>query len=155
MSEANDGTGPDVTVEVHASPEPAGESGAGVEVVEGAEVEPVAEAAVEIATIEANRDVTIAAIHAEQEIAVHEAISESVSNSELEACRTRITELETANTLLTAEVARLTPPPSEEPPPSPAVEVAEAENVEVVGPRENQEPAPEPEKPRRKPHKWI
>lgn len=161
MSESN-GNGPVVAVEVHAGEEPAGEGGAGNEVVEGAAVEPVAEAAVEIARIEGETAVAVAAIEAETSLEHHElsvremeALNEHVDNSELEQCRTEISELKATNTLLAAEVARLTPPPSEEAPPSPAVEVAEAENVEVVGLRENQEPAPEPEKPKRKPHRWI
>jgi len=161
MSEANE-NGPDIAVEIHASPEGAGEGGDGGQVVEAAAVEPVAEAAVEVARIEADRDVTIAAIEADasiehRELSIEEnrVFAEGLANSELEQCRTKIAELETANSLLTAEVARLTPPPSEEPPPSLQVEVEGAENVEVVGPRENQEPAPEPEKPKRKPHRWI
>lgn len=161
MSEDH-GNGPGVTVEVHAGAEPAGEGGAGNEVVEGAAVEPVAEAAVEIARIEGETAVTLAAIEAETSLEHHElgvremeALTELNANSELEECRTQLAAAEAANLALTAEVARLTPPPSEALPPSLAAEPEAEPSVEVVGPRENLEPAPEPEKPKRKPHRWI
>lgn len=152
MSESHDG--PTIVV-VTPSQGEAGKTGEGGEVQASDEVEAVSEvadAAVEIARIEADRDVTLAVI--QEEASVDRA--EAYASEELEQCRLRIAELEGQNTAQAMELERLTHPPSSELPLNPQ---PEAEAVVVVAepePAASQEAeAPEPEKPRRKPHRWI
>jgi hypothetical protein len=118
-------------------------------------VEPVAEAAVEIARIEAERDITVAAIQAE----TTEAALEAQTNAELERCRTRIAELETVLAEKEKAIAALSTQPlivetvEEAPPPNPPFE--SASNVETpVSPVPAAEPAPEP-KVRHRALRWI
>jgi len=154
MSDAN---GPTVVVVTSGEGE-AGEGSEGGEiqaVAEAEATEEVADAAVEIARIEADRDVTLAAISAETTEAIHE----SFSNQELEQCRLRIAELEGENTALRTQLesqpALLIPVQSEEPPPNPPLEL---ESAKEDGPRESQEApaqAAEPPSQKRKPLRWI
>lgn len=160
MSEASNGP---VAVEVNVGAEGEGEGGHVGEVAASEALEPLAEAAVEVARIEADRDTEIARIEADTSLEHHElnvqeteALNELSEKSELEQCRTRIAELEGQNTVLLTELALLkppTPPQSEEPPPN---QPDQPESVEaVLDPEREESPAPEPEKPRRKPHRWI
>jgi len=152
MSEAN-GTGPTVIVV------PAGEEtpvvvSEGGEIQAPAAVEEVSDAAVQIAEIEADRDIALAVIRNEGEAEWNEARQ----NEELQSCRLRIAELEGENTALKTELEQRPPLiqvlspeplPNPEPEPAPVVEAVELEPVE--SPAE----APEPEKPRRKALRWI
>lgn len=155
MSEAN-GSGPTIVVVTPGEETPGG-SGEGEQVearAEAAVVAEVADSAVQIAEIEAERDITLAAISAE----TTETIVTAEQNEELERCRLRIAELEGLSTAQMEELqtlrAQLIPPLSQEPPPSPPPPV---ESAEEAGPRESQEAAPveEPPKVKRKPLRWI
>jgi hypothetical protein len=156
MSEAHDGPGAGVTVEVHASPEPAGEGGDGGQVVTA----PEAAAAVEIAAINAGRDIALAEIENEGAAAR----AEAWSNEELEGWRNRVAELEgqvaglqEANRTLEATVAALTPPPSPEPPPNPPEpDPSPASGEEpALAPVESPSQAEEPPPPRRRGIRWT
>lgn len=158
MSEANDGPGVEITVAVDAAPEGQGEGGASGEVGEAEALEPIAEAAVEIAQIEADRDVALAVIHNEGEAAWNEARA----NEELEQCRTTIARLEGELEALRnppVVAVELIPEPSPEPPLSPPE--AASESMEEGGPRESpvepaeEPPAAEPPKPKRPRLRWI
>lgn len=151
MSETHDADGPTVVVVAPGqgeTPEVAG--GAEVEAPGGGEA--VAEAAVEIAAIEAERDVTLAVIAAEAEGERMDAVLELDQSAELEACRTRIAGLEAENLALTAQLTLLQSE-SEPPPSQPEAEAEVVVNVEE-GPPEA-ETAPEPEKPKRRPLRWT
>lgn len=157
MSEASDGPAVVVVVEGEEGTGGDGHSGEVETALEVAAVEEVADSAVEIARIEADRDVTIEAIRAE----TTEAMLEASAASELEHWRTRaqtaeaaLTERETAEPLTSAVLVEL--PPSPPPPPSESMEEdgLRESPVEVVA-VEEAAPAPEPEKPKRKPHRWI
>lgn len=116
----------------------------------------VVNAAVEIARIEAERDVNLA----ELAIVETEVRHEAYSNEEAEQWRLTAARLEGENTALRAEVEALKTPLilelSPEPPPSPPLEVvaeepdpALAENLEAVA------PPPEPAPRKSKPLRWI
>lgn len=151
MSEAN---GPTVVV-VTPGEGPAGEGGESGEVQAVAAVAEVSEAAVEIAAIEAGRDVAIAEIQLDETIVRNEAYA----NEDLAQCRTELARLEGENTALRTELETLRAPLilaplsepllSPEPPPS-VVEAGPPEN-----PVDHVEPAPEPPKPKRQTHRWI
>lgn len=152
MSEANGG--PTIIV-VPAGEGAAGEGSEGGEVQVIGAVEAPAVAAVEIAAIEAGRDIAIAEIQLEETVVRNEAYA----SEELEQCRLRIAELEGLNTGLLAQLESRPPlilELSSEPPPS--LELP-PESVAEDGPRESPvEPealAPEPEPVKRKPHRWI
>jgi hypothetical protein len=156
MSEARD-NGPGVAVTINAGEASPGEREAGGEDQGGAEISASPEAAVQIAEIEAGRDIALAEIRNEGDAA----FAEQLSNSELEQCRLRIAELEGLNqglaeTVATLEltVASLTPPPSEpppnppEPPPSPDAVGDASEPVESP-------PPDEPPPPRKRLIRWT
>jgi hypothetical protein len=159
MSEANDDgqDGAAIAITVNAGEEGAGEPEGGGELAEG--LEAAADAAVEIARIEADRDVTLAVIQADTE----EARAERYSNEDLEQCRTEIARLEGALSVALTELEALrpsTPEPLTEPePPNPPQDLPSGE---ADGPRESpvepaavEEAAPEPP-PKAKPKvRWI
>lgn len=118
--------------------------------------EPIAEAAVEIAKIEARKEIKLAEISAETTVlqteAVTRASAEYNAQAEVEQCRWEIAELRAGQAATQEALAliltKLTP--AELPPPNPlpaSVEVTPA-NPEVA------EPTPEPPKPKKR-HKWI
>jgi hypothetical protein len=165
MSEAHDTGSTVIVVTPGAEASGATEDGGQVEAVDAAE--PLAEAieetssdAVEIARIEADRDVTVAAIHAE----TAEKLIEDAHATELEQCRTEIARLEERCTGLQTELSLLTPPPSEQSPPSPSGEAetvhveASGDGSEAVVEVEAVEPeaeAPEPPPRVSRHHRWI
>lgn len=155
---ADDANGPAVAVIVE-SPEAAGGQGDGGEMGEGSEApaEALADAAVEIAQINADRDVDLALIHTEAEAQRVEAFA----SEELSRCRERIAELEGLNLGLNSELETLRaliPPPSPEPPPSPpeADPSPEGEGP-AQEPEESASPGPVEEPPprRRRGIRWI
>lgn len=162
MSEAN-GNGPTVVVVAPGEGEAAqdGRSGTleGGGEIQAEAVEEVAETAVdgavEIARIEANRDVAIAEIQADSLETAVEASADAAAQSELEECRSRIASLEASNIAQATELetlrAQLILPASENSPANPPPPLEEGEGV---APPEAAT-APEPEKPKRKHHKWI
>lgn len=161
MSEGHDGS----TVIVIAPGEGAAIEGEAVGDVQAPlEVEAVEEvtvAAVEIARIEADRDVTLAVIAAETE----EVRVEAFTEQEIEVWRTRAITAEELCTVQQRELERLTSPPS---PPSPPNPSASIEPGTGEGSTSNEEPepvaeaevlaaeeTPEPPKAKRHPHRWI
>lgn len=122
--------------------------------------EPVADAAVEIAQIQADRDVKLAEIHTEAEaerVAIVEKVwtaqdADNERKREIEQCRAEITELKTGQTTiaetLQSILTKLTP--AEPPPPN-----LPPESVEKTPDNpEASVPTPEPPKPKKR-HKWI
>lgn len=128
-----------------------------VEAVEAEAVIAAAETVVEVAAIEAERDVTIAEIKAETEVAAVEAVAEvAAEQSELEQCRQNIATLQAETAELRAQIAALSILPTSttlEPslPPSPL------ESEDVEGHREPETLVPPPvEKPRARPKtRWT
>jgi len=122
--------------------------------------EAVAEAVVEVAEIEADRDITLAKIAAETQVEMTAALGrdEVVSlQAELETCWNQISTLETINSDLMATVERLTPPPSTPPPSSEMNPLPEPESVveTPVSPEEAPPVVEEPPKPKRRGVRWI
>ncbi len=150
MSEGHDAGPTVIVVAPGEETQIVGEGGGEVQAEVLAEaVEPVADAAVEIAAIEADRDVTLAVIQQEGDAA----FADRLHSEELQSCRTRIAELEgeleaLRNPAPLTLVALPEPPPS---PPEPEPESAAEDPQEAA----EDAPAPEPEKAKRKPHRWI
>lgn len=156
MSEDH-GPGPEVAITVNAGEAAAIEAGDGGQVGEGAALEPVAEAAVEIAEIEASRDVALAVIHQEGEADY----AAARNSEELAECRVTIARLEGELEALRSPavvVVPLTPEPSPEPPASPP---APSASEEEGGPKESPvepeaaEVVAEPPKPKRPRYRWT
>lgn len=157
------GTGEQPAVVVIAGEGAAGQSGEGGEIQVAGEA--VAEAAVEIAAIEADRDIALAVIEGENLASANEQFAEALNadaqteiarlQAENEECRNTISTLETAVSELTATVAQLTPPPSEPSPPSPPEEPPASAAVEDPQEAAAIQPVEEPPKPKRRPLKWI
>jgi len=130
-----------------------GEVGESAEVAAAGEV---ADAAVEIARIEAARDVNLA----ELAIVETEVRHEAYSNEELDACRLTIARLEGENTALRTELEASRAPLildlSPEPPlnPLPEADAVEPEPVQAESP-EAAAPPPEPAPRKSKPLRWI
>lgn len=154
MSEANDPAGP-VVVVVAPGAEASGGSSEGGEVAAPETVETVADAAVQIAEIEANRDVDLAIIHTEADAQR----AERYASEELEQCRNRIAELEGENSGLREALATATaliPPPSELSPPNPPdPDPSPDAEAHAQAPAESPAVADEPPKPRKRGIKWI
>lgn len=142
--------------ESHGEEEP-GEIVEAVEAI-GEAVETETDAQVEIARIEAERDVTIAAINAEVEEARIEGVSEAVAeqtseNEELERCRLNIAELEMK--VATLETVLQLIQQSSTPPELPQMENPSEEESGEVTPESHEEVAKElPPKPVRR-SRWI
>lgn len=161
MSEANDGPGGATVVVIPSGEGPPIAIGEGGEIQDAGAtaVEEVADAAVQIAAIEADRDVTLAVIHQEGEAEW----AERRNSEEVTECRLRIAELEGANAALQLELSnrpQLTPVLLVEEPLSPAPPL---ESGAEDGPRESPvveaveavEEAPEPPPRKHKTHRWI
>jgi hypothetical protein len=160
MSESHD-AGPAVTVIVEGQEAPLGGEGGGEVAAqvegdaEGAEViaevaadvaETGADATVLVAEIEANRDITIAAINAE----TTEAMFEASHSEETERWRLRAETLEAEN----LELRKSIPPRSEEPPNLPESPASAEGDGQRASPEEAP-PVEEPPPPKRRHHRWI
>jgi hypothetical protein len=126
------------------------------EVIAADTIEATAEAAVTVAAIEADRDIELATIAAETEIARTEIVHADRTASlelELSQCQTEMEALRAENIELRATLSTLPPSTPEplEPSPPPA---SDASEVTPVSPEEQREPAPEPR--RKEPaFRWI
>ena len=142
-----------VVVSVGSSPEHAGDT---VEVLEPDKANDLASATVEVAAIEADRDITIAAIHAESAAAQTSALLEAQQSSELDQCRLTIAALETEAATLREALATAELTPASEPPANQPEGASEDAPPEVVISREEAERS-EPEEPAKRPKKlrWI
>lgn len=157
MAGENGSDGTDVAVVINAGATPESEPEAGGEDQGGSEVATTAEAAVQIAEIEADRDIALAVIQNEGQAA----FAEQISNTELEQCRLRIAELEGENqglretiSTLEATVASLTPPPSN-PPPNPPEPPPSPDEVGDVSEPVESPPPDEPPPPRKRRIRWT
>lgn len=141
----------DASPEAPATPAPVAE----------AQTETVAEAAVEIAQIQADRDVEIAEVHAATEEARIEAqaeTAETIAEASVEAAQTEQAEWKTELAAVRADVSSIRetldhlslPPSQPESPGNPEVIAASPVVPETAAPA----PAAEP-KPKKKPHRWI
>lgn len=150
-----------VKVEVEAPVTEAGLDAVEVQAeAETEQVETVADAAVQIAEIEANKEIILAEIAAEARVAEAEIYTERVEQEEQDGWRQNIEmQLAAMQETQAAILAQLTPPQSppvdtnpslESNPESDASEVTPGSPVEP----EAAEPAPEPQKPRKK-SRWI
>lgn len=158
MDPEND-AGPVVEIAVHAEPQGEGgqSDGGALETAEG--VGEVADAAVQIAQIEADKEIALAVIEGENHVAAIEAhreadaeFAENIQSSELEQCRIRIAELEAENSTLKA---LSTPPPSDpEPLPSPP-DLDPSPSEAAQDPAQDASPVAEPKPPPQRRHRWI
>lgn len=127
------------------------------EVVADEVVEPVVDAAVQIAEIEAERDITIAAIHADTQQAVIEAEQEG-SNEWQRNIESQLAETNRQLSEVTERLASLIPPPSQQseasPSPTPPEDESAAPMQGSLEPEAAEEKAPEPPK-RPKKSRWI
>ena len=113
-------------------------------------VETASDNAVKIARIEAEKEITIAAINAE----TTEAAIQANNDQELAICRNRITELEAQVSDLTAQLIQAQSTPQELPPKNPESESAAPTPEPPVDPTTASEPPPPPRK-KVQPHNWI
>lgn len=127
------------------------------EVVADEVVEPVVDAAVQIAEIEAERDITIAAIHADTQQAAIEAEQEG-SNEWQRNIESQLAETNRQLSEVTQVLASLIPPPSQQseanPSPTPLADESAVPTQDSLEPEAAEEKAPEPPK-RPKKSRWI